>query len=77
MKSGTDFRYFSLVTLDWAEGSKEPSTSVEKDKITSEFEENEEMKQRCEEHVGNLDCLLQSEIGHIGCDLDGRIQSWT
>ena len=23
-------------------------------------------------HVGNLDSLLQKEIGHIGCDLYGR-----
>ena len=72
LKSGTDFRYFSLVTLEWEEGNNKPTVGHEMVEITSEFEENEEMKQLCQEYVDNLEGLLAKEIGHLGSDLDGR-----
>ena len=73
MKSGTDFRYFSLVTIKWEDGSSKPAIGHQKIEITSEFEENEEMKQLCQEYVDNLEGLLAKEIGHIVSDLDGRL----
>ena len=72
MKSGTDFRYFSLVTIKWEDGSSKPAIGHQKIEITSEFEENEEIKQLCQEYVDNLEGLLAKEIGHIVSDLDGR-----
>ena len=73
LKSGTDFRYFTLVTLDWQNEVKRPTSSLQKVDITSVFEENEEMKVMCQEYVGNIEVLLKKEVtGHIGCDLDGR-----
>merc|ERR1719427_1558000 len=72
LKSGTDFRYFSLVTLEWEDGKNKPTIGHQKIEITSELEENEEMKQLCQEYIDNLEGILAKEIGHIGCDLDGR-----
>ena len=60
------------MTLEWEDGSSKPSIVHQKIEITSEFEENEEMKQLCQEYVDNLEGLLAKEIGHIGSDLDGR-----
>jgi hypothetical protein len=48
VKSGTDFRSFSLVHLAWAEGELRPVVEVEKVDVTAEYEEDEQMMQLCQ-----------------------------
>jgi 2',3'-cyclic-nucleotide 2'-phosphodiesterase (5'-nucleotidase family) len=48
LKSGTDFRSFSLVRLTWTEGEARPEVEVEKVEVTAEYGEDEQMKQLCQ-----------------------------
>ena len=72
LKSGTDFRHFTVVTLNWENGGGKPNMTHEMVEITSEFEENEQMKELNQEYIDNLEGCLSREIGSIGTDLDGR-----
>ena len=75
LKSGTDFRNFSIVTLEWEEGSRKPSIAYKKIEVTSDLHENVDMKEICKKYEDTLDGLMNKELGIVGIDLDGRFST--
>lgn len=74
LKSGTDFRNFSLVTLTFlADGTV--STECKECLVDSSVAEDEQVKSVVEEYERILGDQMDSVIGHIGVELDGRFSS--
>ena len=57
LKSGTDFRQFSVVTLKFGEGKA--TAEIEAVEVTKDFEPNNELKTQLEKYTGELETCLQ------------------
>ena len=51
MKSGTDFRQFSVITLKFGEGKA--TADIEAVEVTKDFEPDNELKTQLEKYTGN------------------------
>jgi len=73
LKSGTDFRQFSKVTLDF---SKEPiQVEIEAVDVTKSYEPDNELDKALEKYTGVVKGKMTEVLGELGCTLDGRFSS--
>ena len=83
IKSGTDFRQFSVLTVDFSGGGggeeKESSYKTEVDveaiEVTSKFEPDNELAAALSKYTDKMDAEMCKELGEFETDLDGRFSS--
>lgn len=68
IKSGTDFREFSLIECT----SKGSVNKIEKYSIDSSIEENSEIKELVEFYMKDLNEELDVALGYMNVELEGR-----
>ena len=71
LKSGTDFRQFSVVTVDFLTASK-PVVEIDSVDVTSGFEPDNELASALEKYSEKMDMELIKELGEFEVDLEGR-----
>lgn len=73
VKSGTDFRTLSKITLTPQVGSR-PEVSVEKITVTSQYPEDEPVQSIVDHYMSKLEDALGRRLGSIETELDARFQ---
>lgn len=73
IKSGTDFRQFSKISLCFT--SDEPRVTVEEIRITKNYEEDPAMAKHLEKYSGIFEGKLNEVLGCFAVPLDGRFSS--
>ncbi|UYV70694.1 hypothetical protein LAZ67_8000291 [Cordylochernes scorpioides] len=71
VKSGTDFRQFSRITLDFSRGT-EVGVEVEAIDVTSEYAEDPTLAQQLEQYKHMVEGKMDDVLGVFHTDLDGR-----
>lgn len=74
LKSGSDFREFSVVDLNF----KKNSVTVDIKKVeifSSQFEEDESLQLEIDRYGQVIEGSMDQVLGHFLCDLDGRFSS--
>ena len=73
MKSGTDFKDFSLINISKkTSGDKLKVTSIERYIVDSKVKENEEIKASTADFLSQGEKGLDVVLGNMNADLDGR-----
>lgn len=74
LKSGTDFRQFSFITVDFATlaSGKPVIFEISKVEVTKDFEPDNELATALEKYSEKMDLELIKELGEFECDLEGR-----
>nr|XP_058967824.1 5'-nucleotidase-like isoform X1 [Pocillopora verrucosa] len=87
IKSGTDFREFSIITVTFfdnnhnkcnnssSSGNNSFSIDVERVEVTSDIPEDTEVKSTVDKYVGEMNNLMEEVIGEVQVELDGRFSS--
>ncbi|RMX59555.1 hypothetical protein pdam_00003660 [Pocillopora damicornis] len=83
IKSGTDFREFSIITVTFFDNNHNSSSSgnnsfsidVERVEVTSDIPEDTEVKSTVDKYVGEMNNLMEEVIGEVQVELDGRFSS--
>ncbi|XP_064466748.1 snake venom 5'-nucleotidase-like isoform X2 [Ornithodoros turicata] len=73
VKSGTDFRQLSHITLTFSSG--EVSVSIKEVSVTSQYEEDKELKELLSKYKDVVQGKMEEVIAHFSVDLDGRFCS--
>ncbi|XP_069676582.1 mannosylglucosyl-3-phosphoglycerate phosphatase isoform X2 [Periplaneta americana] len=73
IKSGTDFRNFSKITLNFDKASVD--VSVEEIAITSQYAEDPTLKQLLEKYASVMEGKMDQVLGSFSVPLDGRFAS--
>lgn len=71
IKSGTDFRQLSKITLDFS-SSPQPDVQIEEINITSKYEPDEDMAKALEPYYSMMEGKLDEELGRFTVELDAR-----
>ena len=72
VKSGTDFRQFSVISVDFEKGTKKPVVEIDSVDVTSDFEPDNELASALEKYSEKMELELIKELGEFECDLEGR-----
>ncbi|XP_012556958.2 5'-nucleotidase [Hydra vulgaris] len=72
VKSGTDFREFTEIVVDFSHGIQ---ISTKRHEITSDISENEEVKAECLKFMSVLGQKMEHELGVVNVELDGRFST--
>ncbi|KAG8235931.1 hypothetical protein J437_LFUL015996 [Ladona fulva] len=76
IKSGTDFRQFSKITLTFSVGAKSPiDVNIEEIQVTSQFPEDDELLALLDKYTGMVEGKMDEVLGTFLVDLDGRFAS--
>jgi 5'-nucleotidase len=75
IKSGSDFREFAVITLDFTPGRTDIVSSVEFVNVTKDIPEDEEIKQVVESFNSIISEKMEVPLGEFGVELDGRFTS--
>ncbi|XP_054710745.1 trifunctional nucleotide phosphoesterase protein YfkN-like [Uloborus diversus] len=73
IKSGTDFREFSKISLNF--NTHPAEINVEKVEVTSKFSEDEELKEQLSVYRDIVAGKMDEVLGHFSTDLDARFSS--
>ncbi|KAG1650224.1 Trifunctional nucleotide phosphoesterase protein YfkN [Nymphon striatum] len=73
IKSGTDFRQLSKITVDFDNLKKD--VHIEEVNITGKYEENEELKEKLEKYMDVVEGRLDDVLGYFSTELDGRFSN--
>eukprot|EP00095_Tigriopus_kingsejongensis_P003160 maker-scaffold791_size96783-snap-gene-0.28 protein:Tk03160 transcript:maker-scaffold791_size96783-snap-gene-0.28-mRNA-1 annotation:"5 -nucleotidase" len=73
LKSGTDFRQFSVLTIDFT--GEKPEVEIEAVEVTADYEPDEELVNVLEKYQEKMEAEMCKELGEFQCDLDGRFSS--
>ncbi|KAM7283544.1 putative 5' nucleotidase [Ixodes scapularis] len=73
VKSGTDFRQFSHITLSFTTSGV--TVNIVEVNVTSAFEEDKELKELLSKYKDVVHGKMEEVIGHFAVDLDGRFSS--
>jgi len=73
VKSGTDFRNYAVITLIFT-GDGHVDVDVQKASVDSSIAEDEEMKSVVEEYTKFMGEKMDTVLGHIDIELDGRFK---
>uniref|UniRef100_T1ISA7 5'-Nucleotidase C-terminal domain-containing protein n=1 Tax=Strigamia maritima TaxID=126957 RepID=T1ISA7_STRMM len=73
IKSGTDFRNFSVVTLSF--NHNKVDVTVENITVTSDIPEDDDLKAKLEKYSGLVDSRMDVVLGTFSVDLDGTFAS--
>ncbi|XP_078365023.1 uncharacterized protein LOC144649408 isoform X1 [Oculina patagonica] len=74
IKSGTDFREFSCITVNFNKDNSF-TIDVQKVEITSDIPEDPEVKATVDKYVGVMNDMMEEVIGEVEVELDGRFSS--
>lgn len=74
VKSGTDFREFSCITVSFTSDNKF-CLDVQRIEITSDIPEDPTVKLTVDKFVGLLNVMMEETIGELEVELDGRFSS--
>lgn len=74
VKSGTDFREFSCITVSF-NGDNKFCLNVERFEITSDVPEDPVVKLTVDKFLGVMNDLMEETIGELEVELDGRFSS--
>ncbi|PSN51090.1 hypothetical protein C0J52_01534 [Blattella germanica] len=73
IKSGTDFRHFSKITLNFDKAAVD--VSVEEIAVTSSYSEDPTLKQMLEKYSSVMEGKMDEVLGSFSVPLDGRFES--
>ncbi|KAJ8302993.1 hypothetical protein KUTeg_019389 [Tegillarca granosa] len=73
VKSGTDFRNLSLITMK--PDNSGFTVDIQKVDIDSTIEEDVEVKEIVEKHLGSVDKMMDEHLGDMAVELDGKFSS--
>jgi len=73
LKSGTDFRQFSKVTLDFKENPI--NVTIEAVDVTKSYDPDGELDAVLEKYTGVVEGKMSEVLGELHCTLDGRFSS--
>ncbi|KAI5750626.1 hypothetical protein M8J76_017176 [Diaphorina citri] len=71
IKSGTDFRQFSRITVDFSNASK-PDVRIEEINVTSQYARDQGMIDALRPYDSIMEGKLDEELGHFAVELDAR-----
>ncbi|KAK5648260.1 hypothetical protein RI129_003152 [Pyrocoelia pectoralis] len=74
IKSGTDFRQFSKITISFINNGA-PDVSVEEINVTSAFPEDPKLKEKLEKYTSIIEGKMDEVLGCFSVPLDGRFTS--
>lgn len=74
IKSGTDFRQFSKITVNFDKANK-PDVVVEEINVTSAFVEDVELKEKLDKYTSIIEGKMDEILGCFSVPLDGRFQA--
>ncbi|XP_030759392.1 protein 5NUC [Sitophilus oryzae] len=78
VKSGTDFRQFSKITIDFENKAKhggKPEVTIEEVNVTSQYHEDPKLKEKLDKYTGVIESKLDDILGCFPVPLDGRFTS--
>ena len=75
LKSGSDFRHFGVITLDFSSGQADVVKSVEFFTVTSSLPEDPEIKDIVASFNDVIGQKMDVPLGYINAELDGRFSS--
>ena len=73
LKSGTDFRHFSKITLDFLHDPVQ--VDIEAVNVTRKYEADSDLEAVLSQYSGVVDAKMSEELGELGVTLDGRFSS--
>lgn len=73
LKSGTDFRQFSMVTVDFTRDP--PLVEIDSVDVTADFEPDNELESMLGKYSEKMELEMCKELGEFECDLDGCFSS--
>ena len=71
MKSGTDFRQFSVITVDFSTLATKPVVEIDSVEVTADFEPDNELESALTKYSEKMEVELIKELGEFECDLEG------
>ena len=72
LKSGSDFRYFSQITVAFPPDNDRPSVEVVKHTITRDIPANPNVQAVVDQYLLKLEEGVKEVIGELDCELEGR-----
>ena len=72
LKSGSDFREFSQITVTFGDTTDRPSIDVVKHTITRDVPTNPQVQGIVDQYLSHLEDGMKEVIGEIDCELEGR-----
>jgi 5'-nucleotidase len=75
VKSGTDFRQFSKITVNFDKPNGSPEVTVEEVNVTSAFPEDQKLKEKLDKYTSIVEGKMHEVLGCFSVPLDGRFTS--
>ncbi|CAL8106599.1 unnamed protein product [Orchesella dallaii] len=75
VKSGTDFRDFSLITVSFNDANNNPQFKIERISVTSDHEEDPALKAELAQYIEMMSTKLDDVLGEFTVDLDGLFET--
>jgi 5'-nucleotidase len=72
LKSGTDFRQFSVITVDFSTLETRPVVEIDSVDVTKDFEPDNELESLLEKYTDKMEVEMIKELGEFEADLEGR-----
>ncbi|XP_008195349.1 mannosylglucosyl-3-phosphoglycerate phosphatase isoform X3 [Tribolium castaneum] len=75
VKSGTDFRQFSKITVNFDKPNGTPEVTIEEINVTSAFPEDPKLKEKLDKYTSIVEGKMHEVLGCFSVPLDGRFTS--
>ncbi|KAL1512707.1 hypothetical protein ABEB36_002253 [Hypothenemus hampei] len=75
VKSGTDFRQFSKITVNFEKNGGRPEVNVEEVNVTAQYAEDPQLKEILEKYNSVVQSKMDDVLGCFAVPLDGRFTS--
>ncbi|KAJ3649295.1 hypothetical protein Zmor_021046 [Zophobas morio] len=75
IKSGTDFRQFSKITVNFDKPNGTPEVTIEEVNVTSAFAEDPKLKEKLDKYTSIVEGKMHEVLGCFSVPLDGRFTS--
>lgn len=76
IKSGTDFRQFSKITINFDNVvNSSPDIQIEEINVTSQYSEDPKLKEKLEKYLSLIETKMDDVLGCFSVPLDGRFTS--
>ncbi|KAI4468300.1 nucleotidase-related [Holotrichia oblita] len=77
IKSGTDFRRFSKITINFDSllANGRPEIDIQEIRVTSDYEECSVLNEKLEKYKSMVDCKMEEVLGCFSVPLDGRFSA--
>lgn len=76
IKSGTDFRQFSKITINFDNViNSSPEIQIEEINVTAQYNEDVKLKEKLEKYMNLIETKMDDVLGCLSVPLDGRFTS--